>query len=90
MTPLGIESAAFRLVAQYLNLMRHRLLQQFVVTHSIRQAQIFALLDGSFTNTPVKNLVPTKKNCFFLHFRKNTTRLNVGELKVGHFFLCLL
>ena len=51
--------------------------QQFVVTRTIRQTEIPALLDSWVTNTPVKMLFPTPpKN--FLYFRKNVTPVHVG------------
>jgi hypothetical protein len=41
--------------------------QQFVATHTIRQTEIFALLDSWVRNTPsVKMLCPQKKKNFLL------------------------
>jgi hypothetical protein len=38
---------------------------QFVITHTILQTEVSALLDSWVTNTPsVKMLCPQKKNCF--------------------------
>jgi len=43
--------------------------QQFVVTHTIRQIEIHALLDSLVTDTPaVKMLCPHKKTPRFLIF----------------------
>jgi len=59
--------------------------RQVVVTHTIRQKVIPALLDSWVTNKPsVKMLCPQKKNCFSLYSHKNITRINVGLLMIGH------
>jgi hypothetical protein len=47
--------------------------QQFVVTHTIRQADILALLGGSITNTPsVRMLYPQKMFVFIFSYKHNT------------------
>jgi hypothetical protein len=54
--------------------------QQFIVTHTIRQIEIFALLDSWVTSTPsVKTLCP-RKTRFSLYFRQHITHLIVGVL----------
>jgi hypothetical protein len=61
--------------------------QQFVVTHTILQIEIPALLDSWGINTPsVKMLCPQKNS---LYFRKNLTRLRVGLLRICHVFFSL-
>ena len=64
--------------------------EQIVVTHTIRQTEIPALLDSWVTNTPSVKIYP-QRNCFCLYFRKNITCLIVGFLRICHVFLfCLL
>ena len=53
--------------------------QQFVVTHTIRQTEIPALLDSWVANTPSFKILYPRNNCL-LYFRKNMTCLNVGGL----------
>ena len=54
--------------------------RSFVVTHTIRQSEITAMLDCPVTNAPsVKTLYP-QKNCSFSYFRKNIVCLSVGLL----------
>jgi hypothetical protein len=45
--------------------------QQFAVTHTIRQNEIPALLDGLKTHLPSKGL-PTKIGCPYIFRKKNT------------------
>jgi hypothetical protein len=61
--------------------------QQFVVTHTIRQTEIPALLDRWVTNTPSVKMPCPQKNCLTFYFHKNITCLNVGLLKLGQVFL---
>ena len=59
--------------------------RQFVVTHTILQTEISALLDSWVTNTPVKMLCP-QKNLLSFHFHKNGTCLSVGLLMIAQVF----
>jgi hypothetical protein len=60
--------------------------RQFIVTHTIRQTEIPALMDSCVTNTPsVKMLCPQKNISFY--FRKNIICLSVGQLRIGEFIL---
>lgn len=55
---------------------------QFIVTHTLRRAEIPPLLYSRVTNTPCLKILCPKKNCFSLYFPKNLTSLNVGLLRV--------
>ena len=57
--------------------------QQFVVTHTINQTEIPSLLDSCVTNRPSLKILYKK---YFLYFRKNMTRLNVGLLRICQVF----
>ena len=56
--------------------------QQCVVTHTVRQTDIPALLDSTVTNTPSVTKLWPQTNSFHLHFRKNITHLRVGVLRI--------
>ena len=60
--------------------------RQFVVTHTIRQTKIPALLDSCVTNTS-SVMCPQKNNCLSLYFCKNITCLSVGLLRIGQVFV---
>ena len=65
--------------------------QQFVVTHTIRQTEIPALPDSWIKNTlSAKKLCTQTKNCLNFYFRKNTTCLTVGLLRICQVFFYLL
>lgn len=58
--------------------------RQVVVTYTIRQKVIPALLDSWVTNTPsVKMLSPQKIASRYIPI-KNITRINVSLLMIGH------
>jgi hypothetical protein len=57
--------------------------QQFVITYTVRQTEIPALLDSWVTKPPVKMLYPQKKNYLCLHLHKNMTGLIVGLLGIS-------
>ena len=61
--------------------------QQFVVTHTIRQTEIPALVDSCLTNTSSVTMLSKKKS---LYFCKNITFLSVGLLMICQVFFCLL
>jgi hypothetical protein len=52
--------------------------QQFVVTHTIRQTEIPALLDSWVTNAPSVKMLQPQKNCFSLYFHRNIACLSVS------------
>ena len=64
--------------------------QQFVVTHTIRQTDIPALLASWVTNTTLSKCCLQKKNCFLLHCRKKITCLSVGPLMIGQVYFRIL
>jgi hypothetical protein len=64
--------------------------QQFVVTHTIRQTEIFSLLYSWVTNTLSINILYVQKNCFYLCFRKNTNVLKCWSVKDLSSLFCLL
>jgi hypothetical protein len=60
--------------------------RQFVITRTVCQTEIPALLDSWVTNTPsVERLCP-QNDCIFLYFHKNITCLSVGLLGIGQVF----
>jgi hypothetical protein len=63
--------------------------RRFVVTHTVRQTDIPALLDSCVTNTPSVKMLCSQTNCLSLHIRKDTMCLSVGLLRIGRVF-CLL
>ena len=62
---------------------------EIVVTHTINQTDIPALLDTRVTNTPSVKMLCPQNNCMSLYFRRNITCLRVGLLKIGQAFFCL-
>ena len=59
--------------------------QQFVVTHTICQSDIPALLDSRVTNTPSVKMLCPEKNCLS-YFCKIVTCLSVGLMRVSQVF----
>jgi hypothetical protein len=59
--------------------------QQFVLTHTIRQSEIPALLDSWITNTSSVKMLPPQKIAWS-YIRKNVTCVNFGQWKVGQGF----
>ena len=60
--------------------------QQFVVTHTIRQTDIPALVDSSVTNTSSVKMLYAQKKCFNLYLPKNVTSLKFGILMICRVF----
>jgi hypothetical protein len=64
--------------------------QQYVITHTIRQTEIPALLNSLFTNTPSVRIFFPQKYCLSLYFRKKHNMLQCWSIKYRSSFLCLL
>jgi hypothetical protein len=65
--------------------------QQFVLSHTVGQIQMPALLDSQVKNTSVNTLCPRQKkknDCQYSFFKKSC--LSVGPLRIFSSFLCLL
>jgi hypothetical protein len=76
-TNIGLrELLLYQTAESYLLLLK----QQFVVTHTIHQSEIPALLDRWVTNTPSVKMLCPQKNCFSIYFCKNISCLNVVQL----------
>jgi hypothetical protein len=60
--------------------------RQSVVTHTIHQTAIPALLDSCCKYTFYQNVVSTKKKSFFLYFCKIVTYVSAGLLRILQVF----
>jgi len=73
------EIANYLVKLEYVSLMK----QQFFVTHTFHQTEIFALLDSWVTNTSSVKMMCTRKTSLSLHCHKTITCLNVGLLRIS-------
>ena len=60
--------------------------KQFVITHTIRQTEIPALLDSSVTNTHSVKMLCKQTSCLSVCFRKIILWLSFGLLRIGQVF----
>jgi len=63
---------------------------QFVITHTIRQIEIAALLASLVANTPSVKMLCPQKYCFSSYFYKNITCLKCWSVKDRSSFSCLI